>query len=205
MVYLFHRTARERAHLRHALLRFAREQRDLSSVVVDPVLYGDLQTRTLGLDPAHLPAGAVHQLTKDRVWRYPKRLAVTAQALQQWGLDVFLGKLKPWVPPERRGKEGEREPSELDLLAGGAVKIKGTQRLELNLPGREKVEVEHAMPNVEIRNAFGFDVNVGDGSEREKWRREAEPDAGRGNEPSGGGGKAGAPTAEANEHKHDEL
>lgn len=99
MVYLFAQTESERQQLRKTLYKFARSYYDsLTSVLVDPLDFPDLMP-SLGLDPNILPAGAVHQLSKDRIYHYPKDKPLNPSTLQQWGLDVYQGRIKPWTPP----------------------------------------------------------------------------------------------------------
>jgi len=99
MVYLFAPTEPERQELRKALYKFAKSYYDsLTSVVVDPLDFPGLMEK-LGLEPGVYPAGAVHQLSKDRVYPYPKGRPFTSGAVQQWGLDVYQGRIKPWTPP----------------------------------------------------------------------------------------------------------
>lgn len=45
------------------------------------------------------PAGAVHQVSKDRIYPYPRGMAIDSRSLQKWGLDVWQGRIKPWTPP----------------------------------------------------------------------------------------------------------
>jgi len=33
------------------------------------------------------------------VFHYPRGQALTPGAIQQWGLDVYQGRVKPWTPP----------------------------------------------------------------------------------------------------------
>lgn len=99
MVYLFAPTEVERQGLRKALYRFAKNYYDsLTTVVVDPLDFPDLMGK-LGLEAGVFPAGAVHQLSTDRVYPYPKGRPYTSSAVQQWGLDVYQGRIKPWTPP----------------------------------------------------------------------------------------------------------
>ncbi|KXX78017.1 Protein disulfide-isomerase [Madurella mycetomatis] len=99
IVYLFAGTESDRQSLRKTLYKFARSYYDsLTSVVVDPFQFPDLMSR-LGLEPGVFPAGAVHQLSKDRIYPYPKGQSFSANAVQQWGLDVYQGRIKPWTPP----------------------------------------------------------------------------------------------------------
>lgn len=99
MVYLFAPTEPARQELRKRLYKFAKSYHDsLTIVVVDPADFPDLPA-TLGLDHDVYPAGAVHQISKDRVYPYPKGMPITPNALQKWGLDVYQGRVKPWTPP----------------------------------------------------------------------------------------------------------
>ncbi|KAH0432382.1 hypothetical protein CcaCcLH18_06462 [Colletotrichum camelliae] len=130
MVYIFHPSAATRASIRAQLSSFAKSQyASLTSVTVDPAYFPDLPGK-LGLDPARdgYPAGAVHQLSNGRVYRYPKDRGFTPKELQGWGLDVWQGRVKPWTPP------GQEEPKE---KAGGAnVRIVGSSNLKVkNIPG----------------------------------------------------------------------
>ncbi|GAB1320480.1 hypothetical protein MFIFM68171_10690 [Madurella fahalii] len=99
MVYLFAETESHRQRLRKTLYKFARNYYDsLTSVVVDPFQFPELMAK-LGLEPGVFPAGAVHQLFKDRIYPYPKGRPFSANAVQQWGMDVYQGRIKPWTPP----------------------------------------------------------------------------------------------------------
>ncbi len=99
MIYIFGETEKERARLRVALAKFASGYYEsLTSVTVDPLEFPDLQSK-MGLEPGVYPAGVVHQLSKDRIYPYPKGRPIDSRALQQWGLDVFQGRVKPWTPP----------------------------------------------------------------------------------------------------------
>ncbi|ETS72876.1 hypothetical protein PFICI_15407 [Pestalotiopsis fici W106-1] len=98
MVYVFAATERDRAELRETLKKMARSYYDsLTMVTVDPLDFPELPEK-LGLDPGSFPAGAVHQLSTDRIYRYPKGQPITANALQKWGLDVWQGRVRPWNP-----------------------------------------------------------------------------------------------------------
>ncbi len=99
MVYVFAATENERQQIRKTLYKFARSYYDsLTSALVDPHQFPDLM-ETLGLDPNVLPNGAVHQLSKDRIYHWPKDKQLNPSNLQQWGLDVYQGRIKPWTPP----------------------------------------------------------------------------------------------------------
>lgn len=102
MVYLFACTEPERDTLRASLGSLAKSYRDsLTVVVADPFDLPGLPER-LGLgppSPSCSPSGALHQLSKDRVYPYPAGRPIDARSVQQWGLDVFQGRIHPWLPP----------------------------------------------------------------------------------------------------------
>ncbi|KAI1409542.1 thioredoxin-like domain-containing protein [Hypoxylon sp. FL1857] len=125
MVYVFAATEAERSEIRKELTKVARSYYEsLTMVTVDPLEFPDLPAK-LGLDPDALPAGAVHQLSKDSIYPYPKGRGWTSGELQSWGLDVWQGRIKPWTPP------GVTTTYE-DL--GG--RIKATRRVSVrNIPG----------------------------------------------------------------------
>ncbi|KAF3064395.1 Protein disulfide-isomerase [Daldinia childiae] len=125
MVYVFAATEAERAGIRKDLNKMARgNYKSLTMVTVDPLEFPDLPAK-LGLDPNVLPAGAVHQLSKDRIYPYPKGKGWTSSEVQGWGLDVWQGRIKPWTPPG--------VTTTYDDLGG---RIKATQRISMrNIPG----------------------------------------------------------------------
>lgn len=97
MVYLFAATEAERAESRSTLQKIGRSYYEsLTMTTVDPLDFPELPAR-LGLE-AKYPCGAVHQLSKDRIYHYPRDYAVTPNDLQKWGLDVWQGRVKPWNP-----------------------------------------------------------------------------------------------------------
>jgi len=99
MIYVFATTAAERASLRQTLKSFAKGYYgSLTSVTVDPLDFPDLPAQ-LGLTPGLYPAGAVHQLSKDRVYPYPRGRGLSSNDLQMWGIDVWQGRIRPWTPP----------------------------------------------------------------------------------------------------------
>ncbi|KAM7207354.1 Thioredoxin-like domain containing protein [Naviculisporaceae sp. PSN 640] len=99
MVYLFAQTEDQRRELRTTIYKFAKNYYDsLTSVIVDPLEFPELMGK-LGLEEGRFPAGAVHQLSKDRVYPFPKDMPLTPNAIQKWGLDVYQGRIKPWTPP----------------------------------------------------------------------------------------------------------
>lgn len=99
MVYVFAESETARAALRSSLHKFAKSQyASLTIVTVDPLEFTDLQAK-MGLEPGVYPSGAVHQLSMDKIYPYPRNLPVTSQALQKFGMDVWQGRIKPWTPP----------------------------------------------------------------------------------------------------------
>lgn len=99
IVYVFGETEDDRTELRRTLHKFAKSYYDsLTCVIVDPLDFPGLQEK-LGLEPGVFPSGAVHQLSKDRIYPYPRNMAIDSQSLQKWGLDVWQGRIKPWTPP----------------------------------------------------------------------------------------------------------
>ncbi|KAI8628604.1 hypothetical protein F5Y19DRAFT_107212 [Xylariaceae sp. FL1651] len=127
MVYIFAATEAERSALRQSLKPMARSYYEsLTMVTVDPLDFPDLQAK-LGLEPGVFPSGAVHQLSKNRIFPYPKGRDITSKELQSWGLDVWQGKVKPWTPPG--------VTTTYDDLGGH---IRATQKVSmrnLNIPG----------------------------------------------------------------------
>lgn len=71
------------------------------------------------------PAGAVHQLSKDSIYPYPRGLAIESRPLQKWGLDVWQGRIKAWTPP------GATTASE----QGGQAKAVTRKISMANIPG----------------------------------------------------------------------
>ncbi|ROW10607.1 hypothetical protein VMCG_01624 [Cytospora schulzeri] len=99
MVYIFAETEQDRAKLREDLHGFAKGYYEsLTCITVDPLQFSDLQAE-MGLEPGIYPSGAVHQLSKGRVYPYPRGLPLDSRSLQKWGLDVWQGRVKPWTPP----------------------------------------------------------------------------------------------------------
>ncbi|KAI1393217.1 thioredoxin-like domain-containing protein [Hypoxylon trugodes] len=125
MVYVFAATEAKRTEIRKALHSMARGYyKSLTMVIVDPLEFPELLPK-LGLDPESLPTGAVHQLSKDRIYPYPKGRGWTSSELQSWGMDVWQGRIKPWTPPG--------VTTTYDDLGG---RIKATQKVSMrNIPG----------------------------------------------------------------------
>lgn len=130
MVYVFGRDEAERASLRAELDKFARSYYEpLTSVTVDHLEYPDLQA-SLGLEPGVFPAGAVHQLSKNHIYPYPRGQPITSRALQKWGLDVYQERVRPWTPTS---SEPEPEPEQ--------KKGWGTTRVNLNVHPGVKIRI----------------------------------------------------------------
>jgi len=98
MVYLFADSEAERADFRRSLWKFAKGHYDsLSSVTADPLEFPELLVK-FGLDARQMPRGVVHQLTNDRIYPYPFGRGISSNELTKWGLDVWQGRIKPWMP-----------------------------------------------------------------------------------------------------------
>ncbi|RYO76948.1 hypothetical protein DL766_007464 [Monosporascus sp. MC13-8B] len=99
MVCVFAATESERSGIRTTLKETARNYYEtLTMVTVDPLEFPDLSTK-LGLEPGVFPSGAVHQLSTDRIYPYPKGRGLTPHEPLSWGLDVWQERVKPWTPP----------------------------------------------------------------------------------------------------------
>lgn len=137
MVYLFAPAEQERQELRKALYKFAKNYYDsITAVVVDPVDFPGLMER-LGLEPGVYPAGAVHQLSTDRVYPYPKGRPFAPGAVQQWGLDVYQSRVKPWTPPDVTTSHEDRGPG---VAATRRVSIaSGFPAVNIRVAGRDEL------------------------------------------------------------------
>ncbi|KAH9238779.1 hypothetical protein K456DRAFT_1735633 [Colletotrichum gloeosporioides 23] len=144
MVYIFHPSAATRASIRAQLSSFAKSQyASLTSVTVDPAYFPDLPGK-LGLDPARdgYPAGAVHQLSNGRVYRYPKDRGFTPKELQGWGLDVWQGRVKLWTPPgQEEPKEEKAGGANVRIVGSSNLKVKNIPGLKIKIGGRERDEL----------------------------------------------------------------
>lgn len=136
MVYVFAATEAERAGIRKDLNKIARgNYKSLPMVTVDPLEFPDLPAK-LGLDPDVLPAGAVHQLSKDRIYPYPKGKGWTSSEVQGWGLDVCQGRIRPWTPPgvkttydDLGGRIDATQKVSMRKIPGVKIKLAGRDEL----------------------------------------------------------------------------
>lgn len=137
MVYLFAPTESGRQDLRKSLYKFAKSYYDsMTIVVVDPLDFPGLMEK-LGLEAGVYPAGAVHQLSKDRVYPYPKGKPFSANAVQKWGLDVYQGRVKPWTPPGVTTSYEDLEPT---VAATRKVSIaSGWPGVNIRVAGRDEL------------------------------------------------------------------
>jgi protein disulfide-isomerase A1 len=138
MVYVFSASEAERQQLRKTLYKFASSYYDsFISVLVNPHDFPDLMGE-LGLDPSVLPAGAVHQLSNGRIYHYPKDKPLSPSALQQWGLDVYQGRVKPWVPP---GVTTSHDHPGLTLSASASAKlsVKSIPGVKIKIAGHDEL------------------------------------------------------------------
>ena len=135
IIYLFGATETERQGLRKSLYKLARNYYDsFTSVVVDPFQFPDLMGR-LGLKPDVFPAGAVHQLSKNRIYPYPKQ-TFSSDALQRWGLDVYQGRIKPWTPPGVTTTYEDLGPTRAATRKVSMAKIPG---VKIKIAGRDEL------------------------------------------------------------------
>ncbi|KAK0623349.1 thioredoxin-like domain-containing protein [Immersiella caudata] len=138
MVYIFSAIEAERQQLRKTLYKFARTYYDsFISVLVNPHDFPDLMGQ-LGLDPSVLPAGAVHQPSNGRIYHYPKDKPLSPSALQQWGLDVYQGRVKPWTPP---GVTTSHEHPGLTVSASASAKlsVKSIPGVKIKIAGHDEL------------------------------------------------------------------
>ncbi|KAI1344292.1 thioredoxin-like domain-containing protein [Xylariaceae sp. FL0016] len=136
MVYVFSPEERERAEIRQSLNKMARDYyKSLTMVTVDPLEFPDLPSK-LGLEPGVYPAGAVHQLSKDLIYPYPKDRGMTSKDLQSWGLEVWQGRVKPLASPNNKVKiDG------LESLGNLGGRIKSNRNVKLNIPGGANIKI----------------------------------------------------------------
>ncbi|TLD20739.1 hypothetical protein PspLS_08340 [Pyricularia sp. CBS 133598] len=148
IVYIFARTAAERALLRASLHRLATGYRDsLTIVTVDPAEFPDLPSKlglggTAGEEVVEgRPAGALHQLSKDRVYPYPRGRPVDPRSIQQWGLDVFQGRVRPWTPPGVTTSYDDLGPTRVAAAATRKISIANIPGLKIKIAGHRQDEL----------------------------------------------------------------
>ncbi|CAJ2506859.1 Uu.00g080450.m01.CDS01 [Anthostomella pinea] len=147
IVYVFARTAAERAALRTSLAALARSHYgSLTIVTADPLDFPSLLSE-LGLageaereTSLSFPAGAVHQLSTGRIYRYPRGRGITARELQGWGFDVWQGRVRPWTPPgvltpPPEGGDEDRRGGGIAGLGKVGGRIGATRNVRVNIPG----------------------------------------------------------------------
>lgn len=136
MVYLFAQTEDQRRELRKTLYKFAKSYYDsLTSVIVDPLEFSELMSK-LGLEHSRFPAVAVHQLSKDRIYRFPKDTPLTPNAIQKWGLDVYQGRIKPWTPPGVTTTYEDLGPTK---VATRKVSIRSFPGMKIKIAGHDEL------------------------------------------------------------------
>ncbi|RYP09249.1 hypothetical protein DL765_008514 [Monosporascus sp. GIB2] len=153
MVYVFAATESERSRIRTTLKETARSYYEsLTMVTVDPLEFPDLPAK-LGLEAGVFPSGAVHQLSTDRIYPYPKGRGLTPNELLSWGLDVWQERVKPWTPPgvttsydnlggrlkATRSVSIKKIPGAADILSasGGNLKTRIFGRKDLKAPPQQ--------------------------------------------------------------------
>jgi|SRR5688572_8686570 hypothetical protein len=135
MIYIFGDSSSQRAKLRRELGDISSSWPDLTTVLVDPLDFPDLPAK-LGLTNQQkqliCPAGAVHQLTTGKIWPIPTGKILDKKSLQQWGMDVWQGNIKPW---NAKGTDGGRSKGQM-----GRKTVKANRQIKLpNVPGLEKL------------------------------------------------------------------
>ncbi|KAM7205017.1 Thioredoxin-like domain containing protein [Rhypophila sp. PSN 637] len=136
MVYLFAQTQNEREELRQTILKFAKNYYDsLTSVMVDPLEFPELMGK-LGLEEGRFPAGAVHQLSKDRIYPFPTDKPLTPSTIQKWGLDVYQGRIKPWTPPGVTTTFEDLKPTK---AATRKISIRSYPGMKIKIAGHEEL------------------------------------------------------------------
>lgn len=136
MVYLFAETEEERADLRRTLFKSVKgNYESLTCVTVDHLEYPELQAK-LGLEPGVFPAGAVHQLSNDRIYPYPRNLPMDSRSLQKWGLDVWQGRVRPWTPPGQTAAPVDSSPRKAATRRVSVANIPG---VNIKIGGRDEL------------------------------------------------------------------
>lgn len=136
MVYLFAQTEDQRRELREAVYNFAKSYYDsLTSVIVDPLEFPELVSN-LGLEEGRFPAGAVHQLSKDRIYPFPRSTPLTPNAIQKWGLDIYQGRVKPWTPPGVTTTYENLSPTK---VATRKVSIRSFPGMKIKIAGHDEL------------------------------------------------------------------
>lgn len=136
MVYLFAETEDDRAELRRTLHKSVKgNYESLTCVTVDHLEYPELQAK-LGLEPGVFPAGAVHQLSTNRIYPYPRNLPVDSRSLQKWGLDVWQGRIKPWTPDGTTAASDNSRPGK---AATRKVSIANIPGVNIRVGGRDEL------------------------------------------------------------------
>ncbi|KAK4225520.1 thioredoxin-like domain-containing protein [Podospora fimiseda] len=131
IVYLFGETETQRQKLRKTLYKFARDLYDsITTVIVNPFDFPKLMG-SLGLEPDKFPAGAVHWLSKDEIYPYPKEKAFTRENVQSWGMNIYKGIIKAW-----NKKDGGEEAKTRKVATR---KISGIPGVNIKIAGRDEL------------------------------------------------------------------
>jgi protein disulfide-isomerase A1 len=67
----------------------------------------------------------VHQLSKNRIFPYPKGQTYDTDSLKKWGMDVQSGRIRPWTPP---GQTMKIDNDDLEIIG---VKHKATAKVSI--------------------------------------------------------------------------
>ncbi|TDZ29385.1 Protein disulfide-isomerase [Colletotrichum spinosum] len=139
MIYILSPSPSTLSSLRSELHDFAKKHyASLTVVAADPTYFPDLPA-SLGLDLQDgYPAGAVHQLSTGKIYPYPKDRGLTPRELQNWGLDVWQGRVRPFTPP---GQEPIQEKGNVKIVTSHNLKVKNIPGLKIKIGGRVRDEL----------------------------------------------------------------
>ncbi|KAJ4390268.1 hypothetical protein N0V85_007394 [Neurospora sp. IMI 360204] len=126
-VYVFALSHQKRINLRRTLSALATKYHSsLQIVVVDPIVFPGLM-KELGLSLDSDSEGSGSDVAAAVVWsqksnngndvskiekliyHYPNDKPITESNVKQWGLDLYLGRVKPWFPPSSPNDETKKE------------------------------------------------------------------------------------------------
>ncbi|TEA22188.1 Protein disulfide-isomerase A3 [Colletotrichum sidae] len=137
MIYILSPSPSTLSSLRSELHDFAKKHyASLTVVAADPTYFPDLPASLgLGLDLQDgYPAGAVHQLSTGKIYPYPKDRGLTPRELQNWGLDVWQGRVRPFTPT---GQEPIQEKGNVKIVTSHNLKVKNIPGLKIKIGGRQ--------------------------------------------------------------------
>jgi len=91
---------------------------------------------TSGTEDSSSPiaAGAVHVLSTNKIYPYPKDRPLTSKALQQWGLDLYQGRVRALGEKEGNGRKGGGSKG-TRVVGKKTVNIRKHPGVKINIPG----------------------------------------------------------------------